>query len=270
MQKRGRIIPEGELLLKPSQNPPAGRVWLIDEVRGLSILLMVVYHTLYDLVFLFGVRIPPFTSPVVNGLVYLFAGLFIAISGTASHYSRSNLKRGALCFGLGLLLTIGTLLILPGERILFGILHLLGICMMLFPLFRPLLRAVHPAVGMAVCFLLILLTFDVQAGHLGIPGLFRLPLPRVLYDIKLLMPLGFPWPGFFSSDYFPLLPWLFCFLFGGFFGVLVKEHRLPDWVYRPHIRPLAFVGRHTIWIYLLHQPVVFGVLWVIFAILGQV
>lgn len=245
------------------------RVWLIDEVRGLSILLMVIYHMFYDLVFIFGVDIPVFTSPFLFALVYFFAGTFIAISGTASHFSRSNLKRGALCFGLGLLLTVGTLLIMPSEQIWFGILHMLGICMMLFPLFRPLFRRIPPVVGMVVCFVCILLTFHVQNGYLGIPGVFALPLPRVLYDIEILMPLGFPGPDFFSSDYFPLLPWIFCFLLGGFFGVLVKERRLPAWVYRPHCRPLAFIGRHTIWIYLAHQPVVFGILWVIFALLRR-
>lgn len=246
------------------------RVWLIDELRGLSILLMIVYHACYDLVFLFDVDIPIFTSPLIGGLVYLFAGLFIAISGTASHYSRSNLRRGVICFGLGLLLTVVMFVFMPSERILFGILHMLGICMMLFPVFRPLLYSVSPAVGMAICFFCFLLTFEVQNGFFGLPGVFLLPLPRVLYDIKLLMPLGFPWPGFFSSDYFPLFPWLFCFLLGGFFGVLVKEHRLPEFCYRPHLRPLAFIGRHTLWTYLLHQPVVYGILWVIFTILKPI
>lgn len=245
------------------------RVWLIDEVRGLSILLMVVYHAFYDLVVIFGVRIPAFSSPFVQALAASFAGLFIFISGTAGHYSRNNVKRGAICFGLGLLLTLGTALVMPDELIVFGILHLLGVCMMLFPLFRPLLRRTPPLAGMLVCFGLFLLCFHLPEGYLGFRGLWSVELPRAPYNWEFLAIVGFPGPRFFSADYFPLLPWLLCFLTGGFFGVLVKERRLPPWVYRPHLPPLALIGRHTLLVYVLHQPVVYGVLWVIFALLRR-
>lgn len=242
----------------------SGRVHLIDEVRGLAILLMVVYHTFYDLVMIFGLRIDAFFSTTVNLLVILFAGLFIFISGTACHYSRNNLKRGAVCFALGLVFTAGTALIMPEELILFGILHLLGCCMMLFPLLAPLIRRIPPLVGIMGSLLLFLLLFPVSDGFVGIPGLFSIPLPRALYDVQWLFWLGFPSPSFFSADYFPLLPWFFCFTAGTFFGVLVKEKRLPNWVYSRHCPPLAFIGRHTLIIYLLHQPIVYGILWLIF------
>ena len=199
------------------------RVWLIDEVRGLAILLMVVYHTFFDLVVVFGVDIPVFFSPFVQFLAILFAGLFVFISGTACHYSRNNPKRGAVCFGLGMLLTVVTLLVLPSERVLFGILHMLGVCMMLFPLFRPLIKRLSPWVGCAACLLLFLLCYSLPDGYIGLPGLFSFRLPRMPYDAGFLFWLGFPPPGFFSSDYFPLLPWLFCFLAGAFFGIWVKE-----------------------------------------------
>ena len=81
------------------------RVWLLDEVRGLSILLMVIYHFFYDIVVLYGVNIPLFYSPGLNMLRDFFAGVFIFISGTACRFSRNNLKRGVQCFGLGMVMT---------------------------------------------------------------------------------------------------------------------------------------------------------------------
>lgn len=240
------------------------RVHLIDEARGLAILLMVVYHTFFDLVVLFGVHIPLFYSPFIQSLVVLFAGLFIFISGTACHYSRNNWKRGLICFALGMCFTLGTWLIMPEELILFGILHLLGVCMLLFPLFAPLIRRIPPVLGMLVSLFLFVFCLHLPDGWLGFSGLFSIRLPRAPYDLGFLAWLGFPGPGFFSSDYFPLLPWSFAFLAGGFFGVLVKGNRLPGWFYRMHIRPLAFIGRHTLIVYLLHQPVAYGALWLIF------
>lgn len=113
----------------------SSRVHLIDEVRGFAIICMVFYHAMFDLVVIFGVDFPIFTSSLMQDVLQpLFAGLFIFISGTAGHYSRSNLKRGAVCFGFGLILTAVTALFMPDELILFGILHFLGIAMMLFPL----------------------------------------------------------------------------------------------------------------------------------------
>lgn len=231
--------------------------------------MMVVYHTFFDLVIIFGVNIPAFYSPLVNGLVILFAGLFIFISGTACHFSHNNLRRGLICFGLGLILTLGTFLFMPDERILFGILHLLGASMLLFPLLSPLFRKIPPLVGIPLSLILFALLYHVPDGYIGFAGWFSLALPRGIYDLHWLFWLGFPGAGFFSSDYFPLIPWGFCFAAGAFFGVLVKGRRLPAWVYAPHCPPLALVGRNTIVVYLLHQPVVYGVLWVVFALLRR-
>lgn len=244
----------------------SNRVALIDEARGLAILLMVVYHTFYDLVVLFGLDIPAFYSGVVEILVALFGGLFIFISGTASHYSRNNLKRGAVCFALGMGLTAVTALFLPAETIRFGILHFLGIAMMLFPLLEPVVKKIPPVVGMISCLLLAIVLYHLPNGYIGFDGFLRIDLPRGPYLAEWLFWLGFPADSFVSSDYFPLLPWIFVFFSGAFFGVLVKGGRLPAWFYTPPerrlrvLRPLAFIGRHTLIIYLLHQPVVYGVL----------
>ena len=87
-----------------------------------------------------------------------------------------------------------------------------------------------------------------------------LELPPVLYSTSFLFPLGFPDSNFFSSDYFPLLPYLFLFLAGMFLARLP----LPQAFYQQHSRSLSLLGKNSLWVYLLHQPVIYAVLWLIF------
>ena len=85
----------------------------------------------------------------------------------------------------------------------------------------------------------------------------------VLLDQPLLMPLGFIYPGFESADYFPLLPNLGFFLLGAVLGRTVyrKKETLLPYVSEKNIlrRSLCFVGKQSLWIYLLHQPVLAGI-----------
>ena len=136
--------------------------------------------------------------------------------------------------------------------------------MVLFWLLRPLLDKIPLWAGLAVFGLLTWLTWNIQNGQLGFAPIWSLQLPASWYQSNWLMPLGFVPNGFFSADYFPLLPWVFVFFAGSLAGVPLKEGRFPAFVYPTHVRWLAAVGRHTLWIYLLHQPVIYGVLSLIF------
>lgn len=233
------------------------RVALLDELRGLFILLMVFYHGCYNLAEIFRLDLPFFYSKPMQFLQLVIAGDFIFISGCVSRYSRSNLKRGLQIFSCGMVLTIVTAFVIPSQIILFGVLHLLGFSMVFFALTRKWLDRIHPAFGMFLCMLLFLSTYFISSGWIGFPP-FAAPLPAQWYSVKFLFWLGIPGPGFFSSDYFSIFPWLFFFLAGTFCGVFFKENKLPDWVYRPHVPWLSRVGRHTLIIYLLHQPVLYG------------
>lgn len=240
------------------------RVELLDEVRGLCILLMVAYHAAYDIVYLFEVDIPAFHWPILSVAQPLVAGTFIFISGIACRYSRSNLKRGFIALGLGLAISLVTFVFMPGQMIWFGILHFLGTAMILFALLRPTLDRFSVFGGTAVCALLFLLLFRLPSGYIGIPYLAELALPAAMYRFQWLAPLGLGGSG---ADYFPLIPWLFCFLAGSFVGRSFVSGDMPEGFYRPHVPFLSKVGRHTIIIYLLHQPVVYGVLWIIFRLI---
>jgi len=119
------------------------RVCLLDELRGLAVLLMIFYHGAYDAVYIFRFTGSGwFTSVPMDFLQLYIAVSFILIAGIMGRYSRSNFRRGVKTFLCGLLVTAVTLLVMPSERILFGILHFLGAAMMLLGLFEPLLRKI--------------------------------------------------------------------------------------------------------------------------------
>lgn len=241
-----------------------GRVWLLDEIRGAAIILMVLYHLGYDLVAIFGLDMPFFYSPALNFLRNIIAGTFIFVSGIACRYSRSNLKRGALTFLFGLLMTAATLLVIPDQVIWFGVLHLLGASMMLYAVLHKPLGKLSPLLGAALFLVLFAVFFSVPQHLINLPFV-RLPIPDSLYQTGWLFALGFPSPSFFSSDYYPLLPWFFLFLGGSYIGVPLKAGAAPAYFYRSHARWLAAIGRNTIYIYLIHQPVIYGLLLLLFS-----
>lgn len=239
------------------------RVGLLDELRGFAIICMVVYHAMYDLKFIFGVDVPIFFEGWFDIIRDIFAGLFIFISGTVCRFSQNNIKRGAQCFFLGMLITFVTPFF-SSVPVTFGILHFLGISMIIYGLCEKLLDYIPSLVGIIIFAILFVLTWNVQNGFIGIGGLFEWYLPQKAYEVGVLFPFGMYNNSFASSDYFPLFPWLFLFLAGSFFGIWAKDGSLPKFFYPVHIRWLAAVGRNTIWIYLLHQPVVYLIFSLIF------
>ena len=246
-----------------SAQKPA-RVALLDEARGLCVLLMVLYHIAYDLVYIFNVNLPWFHHRLAGMVQSMIAGGFILIAGIACRYSRSNSKRGCITLLLGLFITAATVLFMPSQAIYFGILHFLGLCMLLFGLLHRLFNLLPPSVGIPVCLLLFCLTMPVASGYLGFGTLKLLPLPQLLYSTNWLFFLGFADKNFFSADYFPLLPWFFLFLGGAYGGVYFKRGKLPKLFYRSYLPFLAKIGRHSLLIYALHQPVAYGILYLFF------
>lgn len=248
-----------------SQQPP--RLHLLDEARGFAVLCMVFFHAFFTMSVTFGMPAGTALLQFFLPAELYFAGFFILLSGFACRLSRSNAKRGGILLGIALGLTGVTYLLermgMEGTVIWFGILHLLSLCMLLFALLRPLLDKIYPLLGALVCAALFIFFFPISDRMLGIPGVAAISLPDGWYQTDLLAPLGLYTDRFASADYFPLLPWLFLFLCGSFLGVSVKKGLCPRFFYQMHLRPLAFVGRHALIIYIAHQPVIFALLWLV-------
>lgn len=244
---------------------PHRRIYLMDELRGFAVLCMIFYHAFYTMAYLFDIELGAALLRFFMPAEPFFAALFIVISGISSQFSHSNLKRGIKLFLVSLLLTAVTLVAVPEEAIRFGILHFLSVNMVLFGLLTPLLSKVPTLIGMLAAALLYLLTFSVSSGVFGLPGLFSFDAPDLPFHLQFLFP-SITQRGAYSADYFPLLPWSFVFLFGTFFGRVVRDKTWPEFVYKSHVPPLSWLGRWALVVYVVHQPVIYGLLWVITAI----
>lgn len=224
------------------------RIELFDALRGLSILLMLLHHLAIDLI---GLRVLPHwlvENPIIDVLWFVFASVFILLCGFSSEFAKNNKKRGIFILICAYLLTFVTGFI-PGATIRFGILHLLGFCILLDAMFRKHLRSV----SYRTWFLLFAIAYVgyelVNAGWWTNPD--------------HLWMLGIVGPNFASADYFPMLPWFFLFELGTNLGVSTKAGELPAWIYRFRAPILAAIGRHTLVIYLVHQPLFYGVFYLL-------
>ncbi|MCX7614466.1 MAG: DUF1624 domain-containing protein [Clostridiales bacterium] len=222
-----------------------GRIEIIDAVRGLSILLMVLYHFFYDLVSFTSFPAYILFNPFVNFLQVLFASLFILMSGASTQFSRNNMKRAIKIVLAALAVTIITWWFDPEAYVKFGILHFLGVCALLYALFSKqidrIVTKIHPAVFVI---LFIILKYYLDQPH----------------SIPYLWLFGLYTPNFVSTDYFPIFPWMFIYLFGIWFGKLILAGKLPALFYDFKSPFFASAGRKTLWIYLLHQPILMGII----------
>lgn len=219
------------------------RIDLLDFWRSLSILLMVAYHAAFDLE-LFGVLPMGFTErPWMLVLRYICAGSFIFISGVCLRFSHDPLRRGFLVFLAGALVSVvATILKMP---VAFGVLQLLGISMMLSAFLRDRLPKIPRAAAIIFC----VVAF----------GTSLLITEYVQVSAHWLYPLGFRFDGFYSADYYPLLPWFFLFALGVQCSICFEKFRAKSF---PEV--LTFPGKYSLLIYLLHQPLIYGGLWLIF------
>lgn len=241
------------------------RYHLLDELRGADLISMILYHTTWDMVYLFGVELGWYTGLPGQLWQMSICCVFILLSGFCLPLGSRPFQRGWVVFGAGALVTAVTLVFMPQDVVWFGVLTLLGSAMLLTALLEPLLHRIPAALGLALSAGLFAVTYPVQSGSLWLFGA-RLPLPRALYANYLTAYIGFMPESFFSTDYFPLLPWLFLFWAGYFVFHLVGRSRMEP-LCRSVCPPLGWLGRHSLLLYLLHQPVIFGVLTVVFRLI---
>lgn len=242
----------------------SGRVHLFDLLRGLAILAMIIHHILFDLCYLFGFlpALPAFE--LADSLIWIAQWLFVAISGACVVFSRSPEKRGAQLFVIGTVITLVTLIFMPSQLIICDVLCLLGFCMMVFSVTKRFILKIPSALGFFGCLLLFAFTCNIQNGYLGFPGIFSIDIPLSLYKSDSLFFFGIYSENFFSSNYWPVFPMIFLFFAFVYIGKLAKEKKLPKIAYSRLCPPIELVGKHTLVIYVVHQPIIYGILWLIF------
>lgn len=241
-----------------------GRIYLMDELRGFAVFCMVFYHGFYTLAYLYNLQAGLILLNFFMPAEPYFAGLFMLIAGVSSDLSHSNLKRGVKLLGIALAVTLVTYFVVPQDVIVFGILHFLAVCMILYGLLKPISdRFRFSWVQIAACAALFLCTKGISRGYLGLSPQLGVMLPDVLYRTNWLAPLGIFNSKFVSSDYFALLPWIFVFAAGTFLGKLAAQGKFPAFAYPSRIPFFSWIGRHALILYIVHQPVIYGVCYVV-------
>lgn len=256
------------------------RLHLVDEYRGFWIVNMIVYHGIWDLVYIFGCNWQWFRSDVAFIWQQWGCWSFIFISGFCWQMSRHHIKRGLQVFLAGLVITVVTLVFMPSSRVIFGVLTLLGSSMLLMVPFDKLYKICERRVsgfslmGAIASFVIFLFVYPVNDGYFGVAGIKMIELPSGLYSNLLGSYLGFTEPGFWSTDYFSILPWFFMYLVGYFTysfcmkprcqtsdASLALETQTAVGILSKSIcPPLGWVGRNSLIIYMLHQPVIYSIL----------
>lgn len=232
------------------------RFWEVDFLRGLAVVMMVVFHLVYDLDYFSILRVN-----VSSGFWFYFArvtaGLFILLVGVSLVLSTSRaemqgqrkkifiglLKRGLWIFSLGIIVTIATYFLVGDGFIVFGILHFIGLSIILaypFLFLRP--RAMNLAFGAAAIAI----------------GLF---LQSRSYPSSWLLWLGLAPEGFYTLDYIPIFPWFGVVLIGIFLGNALyggyrRRFPLPNHSESSLKSLLCLLGRNSLLIYLIHQPLI--------------
>ncbi|MCX6684542.1 MAG: heparan-alpha-glucosaminide N-acetyltransferase [Methanoregula sp.] len=228
------------------------RYWEIDLVRGIAILMMILFHFLFDLSFftIFPVNVSfgfwRYFAFATASLFLLVVGISLTISHAraASTISRTRLVlkflyRGAGIFLCGLLVTLCTWLYLGEGFVVFGILHLIGVSVIISPFFFRLKK------------------YTIAVGLLCIAtGWFFSTITGPLW----LLSLGIHPATFWSVDYEPIFPWFGMVLIGMGLGEFlypggVRTFSLPT-LPQATTRLLAFPGQHSLLIYLIHQPII--------------
>lgn len=237
------------------------RYQLIDEYRGFVVVNMILFHLIWDFIHIYHKNWDWLYFTDHKAWQIFIGGSFIFISGLCFKMGTQPFKRGLIVFLLGIVITLFTSCFMPSTKIVFGVLTLLGTCMLLMIPLSKLLRRIKPWMGLLISIALFLFTFGINDGYFGIPDYKLFDVPSNWYANIVTTFLGFPEPDFFSTDYYSFFPWFFLYLVGYFSHPLLTKGRKRRKVLSFSIcPPLGYVGRHALLIYLLHQPIIYGVL----------
>ena len=236
----------------PEMARTVGRVHIIDVLRGGAIIAMVGYHLVVDLYTQGVIPREALYNPWLNTLQEIIACTFILSSGVSCRFSRNNFRRGLVMLAAAAVVSLVSYIFSPKLFIVYGVLHFLATAAILWALIGRFVDRLPEFAVPAVCLPAAIFT-----------GLF---VASRTFDVRGLWILGIRHPEFTSGDYFPLMPYFFVYLIGTWAGKYIAEGRFPAWFYDLKFKPLEFIGKHTIWIYLIHQPICMGIVMLIKAL----
>lgn len=270
LQRWEAVLQKGRL--KVGKRLAKDRAWELDFLRGIALVMMLFMHMSWDVRYEFS----------VDTFSYLEAGwfwsfvhpvivvLFVGVSGVCSTFSRSNVKRGLKILAATLALDIGTLIIYKVTgiecMIIFNVLAVLTCGIFLYALiqFIESKTGINPKIMNLI---------------MGLVGLYIVICGCDIHymdyctDNLIFLPVGFyieeeP----YMADYMPLFPWLGVFLIGCVVGRTCYKEKKTLFAGKGKVmtaiaRPIEFIGRHSLIIYLTHQPVIYGILFVIFLLI---
>lgn len=241
------------------------RYFWIDNIRAVAMLSMIAYHAVWDLVYLYGMDWGWYRSDLAFVWQQSICWTFILLSGFCWSFSKNPLKQGLLVAGAGLIITVVTLSFSYESRVIFGVLNVIGASALLMIPLKKVFEKIPSVTGALVMFLLFAITYGINDRHLGFFGAELIELPEMLYRNLATTFLGFTDAGFFSADYFSVLPWSFLYFTGYFLSRLWREGKIPGAACMNKKMPLlTWIGKHSLIIYMLHQPVLLGVLGILF------
>jgi len=241
-----------------------GRFIELDILRGVAIGLMIFLHLLWDLDY-FG--LVPLNHQIyqLNVVVpitfFLLVGICLTVGKNKNvnktpleqkNYNKHLIMRGVKIFGLGVAITIVTIIFMPDRPIIFGVLHFIGLSIILSV---PFLKLKY--YNLLFAFLIIFVGILIGQYPIENPTVFHLVLGFHQANI---------WN--YTIDYFPLIPWFGVTLLGLVLGnVLYKENKrmfnIPDLSKYRSFTALSWIGKHSLFIYLFHQPVISGMLFIL-------
>ena len=248
------------------------RAYELDFLRGFALIMMIFMHSAWDIRYEYGVDTFGFLEANWFWAIVhpFFIVIFVGVSGICCTFSKNNLFRGLKLLGVAAGLALATWLITTYLKIycliIFNVLAMLAVSILLYSLIEKLEKTakadpklVNALIGMAGAFF----------AALG----SKLEWLDYSTDNLIFLPVGFKMNSMpYMADYMPLLPWLGVFLIGCLIGgVCYAERRslLPakNKTAKAITAPVEFVGRHSLIIYLVHQPIVYGIMYLIFMLI---
>lgn len=227
-----------------------GRLCHLDVARSLALLLMIVFHLVRDME-LFGLVAPGTTSnggraafarSIAASFLFL-SGVSLVLAHAGGFRRRAWLRRLLLIAGAACLVSLVTYAVFPSRFIYFGILHAIAAASLLAVPFLFMPAWVSGVAALAV------LSADALLG-------------RSVFSASWLAWTGLGWNVPATLDFIPLVPWFAPFLLGMALARAVDLRRLePAWPLRYPVHAVAWPGRHSLAVYLLHQPVLLALVW---------